>query len=169
MHLLSLARKIASAVNWLVVAGGSLASGAVLVMAIGVTLDVMARFILGAGTKMALEFSGYLLVAVVFLGLAYTHEAGAHIRVDFLIKRLPERMLKWFKVIDSIVFLSYAVFLGYFGFEAVHTSYQFGTTSRTGIDVIVWPFQLIIPVGLTLTSLLLICRICRDVADNIRD
>ena len=169
MMLLSLARKSASFVNWLVVAGAGLASGAVFVMAIGVTLDVLARFILGAGTKMALEFSGYLLVAVVFLGLAYTHKAGAHIRVDFLIKRLPERMLKWFKVIDSIVFLLYASFLGYFGFDAVQTSFQFGTTSRTGIDIIVWPFQLIIPVGLTLTSLLLVCDICRNVAKNIRD
>ena len=169
MILLSLARKTASFVNWLVVAGSGLASGAVFVMAIGVTLDVLARFILGAGTKAALEFSGYLLVAVVFLGLAYTHQAGAHIRVDFLIKRLPERMLKWFKVIDSTVFLLYAVFLGYFGFDAVQTSYLFGTTSRTGIDIIVWPFQLIIPVGLTLTSLLLVCDICRNVAKNIRD
>ena len=168
MILLSLARKTASFINGLVVAGGGLASGAVFVMAIGVTLDVLARFILGAGTKAALEFSGYLLVAVVFLGLAYTHKAGAHIRVDFLIKRLPERMLKWFKVIDSIVFLLYASFLGYFGFDAVQTSFQFGTTSRTGIDIIVWPFQLIIPVGLVLTSLLLVCSICRDVTKNIR-
>ena len=169
MILLSLARKTASFINGLVVAGGGLASGAVFVMAIGVTLDVLARFILGAGTKAALEFSGYLLVAVVFLGLAYTHKAGAHIRVDFLIKRLPERMLKWFKVFDSTVFLLYVIFLGYFGFDAVQTSIQFGTTSRTGIDIIVWPFQLIIPVGLTLTSLLLVCDICRNVAKNIRD
>ena len=169
MMLLSLARKIDSLINWLVDSGGNLASCAVFIMAIGVTLDVLARFVLGAGTKMALEFSGYLLVAVVFLGLAYTHKAGAHIRVDFLIKRLPERMRKWFKVIDSIVFLSYVVFLGYFGFDAAQTSYQFGTTSRTGIDIIVWPFQLVIPVGLTLTSLFLVCSICRDVAKNIRD
>ena len=168
MTLLFLARKTASLINWLVVIGGNLASGAIFVMAIGVTLDVLARFILGAGTKMAVEFSGYLLVAIVFLGLAYTHGEDAHIRVDFLVKKLPERMRRWIKVIDSIVFLLYVIFLGYYGFDAVQTSYQFGTTSRTGIDIIVWPFQLIIPVGLTLTSLLLVCNICRDVAKNIR-
>ncbi len=146
-----------------------MASVALMIMAVGVTLDVLARFILGAGTKMAVEFSGYLLVAIVFLGLAYTHKADAHIRVDFLIKKLPERFIKWFKVMDSMVFLFYVIFLGYFGFDSVMTSYQFGTTSRTGIDIIIWPFQLMIPIGLVLTSLLLICNICRDVADNIRN
>ena len=65
--------------------------------------------------------------------------------MDFLVKKLPERMRRWIKVIDSIVFLLYVIFLGYYGFDAVQTSYQFGTTSRTGIDIIVWPFQLINP------------------------
>lgn len=161
-------RRIGSFIGWLAVGGGYLASCALLVMTIGVTLDVLARFLLGAGTKLAIEMSGYLVVAIIFFGLAYTHKTNGHIEIDLLVRRLPPRARRWCRIFNSAVFLAYTLMLGYFGWRTFWTSYDFGTTSRTGLDVLVWPYQLIIPVGLALTSLLLASGIGVSIARMIR-
>ena len=153
------AREFVRLVIWLAKSGGYIASAALLVMTVGVTLDVLARYILGAGTKFAIELSGYLLVMITFLGLAYTHATDGHIRIDFLVKRLSPQARRWHDVFDSLLFLAYTLILAYFGWVTFWTSYQFQTTSRTGMDVLVWPYQLVIPVGLVLTSLLLLANI----------
>jgi len=162
-------RGIGSLAGRLAVSGGYLASCALLVMTIGVTLDVLARFLLGAGTKLAIEMSGYLVVAIIFFGLAYTYKTDGHIAIDLVVRRLPPRAQRWCRIFNSTVFLAYTLLLGYFGWRSFWTSYEFGTTSRTGLDVLVWPYQLIIPVGLALTSLLLACNIGVSIARLIRN
>jgi TRAP-type C4-dicarboxylate transport system permease small subunit len=163
-----LLHRLLAGAEWLAVRAGHIASAALLIMTVGVTLDVLARFVLGAGTKMAIEMSGYALVAIVFLGLAYTHKTNGHIEIDFLIKRLSARAQRWCRIFNSIVFLAYTVLLGYFGWKSFWTSFQFNTTSRTGLDVLIWPYQLVIPVGLLIASLLLVTSICFQIARGIR-
>jgi TRAP-type C4-dicarboxylate transport system permease small subunit len=166
--MMKLLHRLLAGAEWLSVRAGYAASVALLVMTVGVTLDVFARFLLGAGSKMAIEMSGYALVAIVFLGLAYTHKTNGHIEIDFLIKRLSNRAQRWCRVFNSIVFLAYTMLLGYFGWKSFWTSFQFSSTSRTGLDVLIWPYQLVIPLGLLVTSLLLTASICVDIARNIR-
>lgn len=162
-------RRLGEAIDWIVRAGGYLAGGALLLMTLGVTLDVLARYVLGAGTKAALELSGYALVAIVFLGLAYTHRSRSHIEVDFVTKHLSEPIRRWLRNLSTLVFLVYTVLLGYFGWRTFWDSYDFGTTSRTGLDVAVWPYQLIIPVGLGIATLLLAWETFIGVARRGRD
>lgn len=150
-----LQRTIASVADWLAVSGGYIASTALLLMSVGVTLDVLARFFLGAGTKFAVEMSGYGLVVIVFFGLAYTHKTNGHIEIDFVVSRLSDSTKRRLRVVNTVVFLVYTVVLGYFGWKTFWTSYQFNTTSRTGLDVEVWPYQLVIPLGLAIATLLL--------------
>ncbi len=160
--------RLLAGAEWLAVRAGHVASAALLIMTIGVTLDVFARFLLGAGSKMAIEMSGYALVAIVFLGLAYTHKTNGHIEINFLIKRLSPRAQHWCRVFNSVVFLAYTMLLGYFGWKTFWTSFQFNSTSRTGHDVLIWPYQLVIPLGLLITSALLITSICVDIVRGIR-
>lgn len=162
-------RRLVAGTEWLAVCGGYAASCALLVMTIGVSLDVLARFLLGAGTKMAIEMSGYLLVAIVFLGLAYTHKTKGHIEIDFLMRRLSARAQRWCRVVNSTIFLAYTVLLGYFGWKSAWTSYQFNSTSRTGLDLTIWPYQMIIPLGLAIASLLLVVSICHGIAREIQN
>lgn len=167
--MLNALRRLVAGTERLAVWGGYAASCALLIMTIGVTLDVLARFLLGAGTKAAVEMSGYLLVAIVFLGLAYTQKTKGHIEIDFLVKRLSVRAQRWCRIFNSAVFLAYTVMLGYFGWKSAWTSYQFNSTSRTGLDVIIWPYQMIIPVGLAIASLLLVVSICLGIVREIAD
>ena len=149
-------------INWLTTAGGKVAAFAVLAMALVVTGDVMSRWLFGAPTPWAMESAGYLLVIAVPLALAYTLRVGGHIRVTVFVDRLPGKVQVWLRVITSIMGLGYTVLLGYLTWDQTATSFTLKTTSGTVTEVIIWPFQVFIPMGLALISLLLILNIYRE-------
>lgn len=157
-----------SLVRWLTIGGGVVAAVGILAMTLIVTGDVSARFLAGAGTKWTLEYTGYLLVMVVFLGLAYTLKQRGHIRILFLVDRLPKKVQGWLGVVTSFIFLGFCAFLCHLTWNATWTSFTLGTTSRTGVDVLVWPYQLFMPMGLGLISILLIGNIYSQIKNNIR-
>lgn len=68
--------------------GGGLAGLATLVLTAIVAGGVVARRVLNAPFLFVEELSGYLVLAIVFLGLAHTLRTGGHIRVEFLLERL---------------------------------------------------------------------------------
>jgi TRAP-type C4-dicarboxylate transport system permease small subunit len=132
---------------------------ALLLMTLGITADVLMRWLVGSASKAAVELTGYLMVMVVYFGLGPTQRARAHIQIDLLVRLLPAPMARAIALVNSILFLFYAVALAALGWKSVSTSYFFGTTSRTGLDVIVWPFQLFIPVGLAILIVVLLAEI----------
>lgn len=145
-----------SVLNWLVIIGGKIAAYSVLAATFMITADVLARYILGAGTKWVVEYTGYLVVAIVFFGLAYVQRDAEHARVDFVLARLPRTIQTLVKIISLILFFAYSVILCTFGWKFFMKSFTLQTTSRTAVDVLIWPYQLVIPLGLALLSLWLI-------------
>ena len=154
-----LSHRFTTAINWLVSGQGRIAAYAVLVMALMVTIDVILRFVFNAPTKFATEFAAYLLVVSVSFGLAYTLRERAHIRIDFITSRLPRRVRSWVQVITSIMALVFTGLLSWLNWGEFMTSLKLQTTSRTAMDVVIWPAQLFMPLGLLVISLLLILNI----------
>ena len=136
-----------------------MAGAGVLVMALIVTMDVILRYGFNAPTKWAGELSALLLVVAVFLGLAHTLRENAHIRVDFILQRLPGRVQDWMKVIASALFLVFTIILCHLTWKGFALSFTLKSTSRSLWDVPVWPARVFIPLGFALISLLLICNI----------
>ena len=150
-------------IHWLVSGASRIASYSILAMTLLVTVDILMRSLLGFSTRVAVEMTGYLLVIAVFFGLAYTLREGSHIRITFLLLRLPARVQAWVELIISIIFLSYTGVLGGVTWSWWFTSFSLKTTSRTGLDIVVWPVEIFIPVGLTLISLLLAYEIVANI------
>jgi TRAP-type C4-dicarboxylate transport system permease small subunit len=80
-------RRLAAAVDALSDAAGAVAAAATVVLTVMVTAGVAARRVFNAPFLFVEELSGYLVLAIVFLGLATTLKAGGHIRVDILLGR----------------------------------------------------------------------------------
>ncbi len=131
---------------------------AVLGMTFIITMDVVLRYV-AKPTKWVEEFSSYLMVMLVFLGLSYSLKENAHIRVDFLTVRLPKQIRNWLAVINSTLLLGFTIILFWLNWRLFMTSFTLKTTSRTSMDVIVWPVQLVMPLGLAIMSLLLLRNI----------
>ncbi|MGE5511512.1 MAG: TRAP transporter small permease subunit [Bacteroidota bacterium] len=63
----------------------------VLMMAL-TTADVVARYVFNSPTMWADEMASYLLIAIVFLGLAHNLRTDAHIRIDVITTHVPLRL-----------------------------------------------------------------------------
>jgi len=151
-------RLFSRAVNQVALSASGIAGLALLVMTLIITMDVVLRYAFEP-TKWVHEFSTYLMVVLVFMGLAYALKEDAHIKVDFLMARLPRRIQDWMKVIHSVLFLVFTIILFYFNWHLFNQSFALKATSRTSVDVIIWPAQLFMPLGLAIMGLLLIFNI----------
>jgi TRAP-type C4-dicarboxylate transport system permease small subunit len=80
-------RRLAAAVDRLSDAGAAVAAAATLALTLIVTAGVAARRVFNAPFLFVEELSGYIVLGIVFLGLAATLKAGGHIRVDIVLGR----------------------------------------------------------------------------------
>jgi TRAP-type C4-dicarboxylate transport system permease small subunit len=55
------------------------------------TGDVVSRSVFGLHIPGTVELSSYMLAVFILLGIAYTHQVKGHVRVSFLVSRIPEK------------------------------------------------------------------------------
>lgn len=113
---------------------GGWAAGILLLCTSGLILgEIGSRFFLGRSTRLAEEYSGYFLAAMILLGAAYTLREGDHIRVSILRERLGPGPRLWLDrlaiLIGSAVtgLLAWALFLLFtdalqYGVRSLHHS-----------------------------------------------
>lgn len=115
--------------KFLRIVGLTLAGFAFLTMVGLVTTEVVCRRFLGFSLLIAHEVTGYLLIAVTFLGAAYTLVEGGFTRMELVHRRLQGKG-RW--VVDTaihMVSLGYLVIIVYWLGAYVMSSYQSGVTS----------------------------------------
>jgi TRAP-type C4-dicarboxylate transport system permease small subunit len=80
-------RRLAAAVDRLSDAAAAVAAAARLALTLMVRAGGAARRVFNAPFLFVEELSGYIVLGIVFLGLAATLKAGGHIRVDIVLGR----------------------------------------------------------------------------------
>lgn len=80
----------------------------VVTMMILTTADVVARYVFNRPSMWADEIVSYLLIAIVFLGLAENLRQGSHIRIDVLTNLLSPRVRLTLEVIAYAVGMVFA-------------------------------------------------------------
>jgi len=114
------------------------------------------------------ELTGYWLVLVAYVPLAYALTTETHIRVDFIISRLPEKMRRVWLVCTDIFGLILVAYLLGRAIEWVIHGIQYGTRSSASLNILLWPIYSLAPLGLTLFTLMFMLKISRDVLELIR-
>lgn len=102
------------------------------------------------------DFSGYLLAASSFLGLAYTFRHGVHIRVNLLCKQLPQVIRRKLEVCVLALAVLIVLFMSYYMAYMVYESYIFEEASSGYIPVPLWIPQTAPMIGLFIFTLALI-------------
>lgn len=150
------------AVEKLVAGGCAIACAlALTVMAVGIVAEIVARSVFDYSFLSVDEVSGYLLVAVIFLGLAVAVYDNALFRVEILTERLSAsaaRMLDW---LLSLVFIGFLLVLDYQCFQLAMDSLNGRYTAPTLLGTPLYIPQLLMPIGLTATALILLLRVVR--------
>ena len=147
-------------------ASGVLAALFVLAIAVlvaaQVALNVVSRVTgLLTGTALGItipsysDFTGFFLAAASFLALAHTLRAGEHIRVTLLVSRLPVALARWTDVVALVAALVATAFLGFYAFDLVLESREYGDLSSGMVAVPIWIPQSSIVVGLAVLAIAL--------------
>ncbi len=122
-------------------------------MTLLITIDVLGRATIGKTTLVATEISGYALVAIVFLGLAYTLRMERHVRIELVTRKLPLRRQQQLEI--AVLILS-MVFIGWFTWATwgpVKVNYIQNHVSITYLHAPMWIPYLFVPVGAGLLAL----------------
>jgi len=139
-----------SGVNKLSLWGAYLASLLLVSLVCLVLTEIFIRHFFDMSTMIADEYSGYIYLASIFLGLAYTFNEKAHIRINIVTSRLSKKsnnIIDVFAGIITIVVLSFAL---YRTILYTYDSYEMEMLSEAVSETPLYLTQLVMPLGLSM-------------------
>lgn len=136
----------------------------VIAMMFVVTLEVVSRYLLNSPTMWSDEIASYLLIAIVFLGLAQNLRLGDHIRVDVITDKLPPQLRLWFDLLAYALGLVFSIMLTVGVWIRFENFWMRHTLSDSPLMTPLW-----IPmVPVVLGSLILVCAMLAGLMTALR-
>lgn len=135
----------------------------VFIMSILITIEILGRYFFGFSLLVVDEWSGYLLVMVTFLGLAYTMQSKGFLQIEFLLNRLSRRKRNLFNLFLILLALVYSFIIGWKLILYTWSNYSAGTVSVSISQTPLYIPQLFMPLGVALLILQLINEAVRSI------
>lgn len=141
---------------------------ALIILAVAMLYEVIARYVFNASTIWAFDIS-YMATGIAFmLGVAWTAQVDGHVKVDVLSSLMPKRISRIITGIAYTVVLSPTLSLvAWFGWKKSLSAF---TTNE--VEMVstwapkMWPFYTCIAFGLTLLALQVLVIGLRSFIDN---
>lgn len=126
-------------------------------------IEVVSRYILRRPIMLADEFGGYSFAAIAFLGLAYTMKEGRHIRIQFVVNRLPVKISNWLRVFTLSAALVYTMIASYVSYNFIIDAFNRNIRAASHLMTpLAWP-QLVLPIGFTLLAIVLLSEVAKAI------
>ncbi|BAK73887.1 TRAP transporter small permease subunit [Arcobacter sp. L] len=110
--------------------------------------EIFLRYFFDISTMIADEYSGYLFLALIFLGLAYTFNEGAHIRINILTSKMNKKSNKIVDVIAGIISIIILSFALYRTILFTYDSYSMEMLSESVSETPLYLTQFVMPLGI---------------------
>lgn len=157
-------KKILSILDKIADGSGYLSGSLIPLMVVLIAYEVFMRYALNDPPMVADEFSAYMLVALSYLGLAYTWRKGGHVRVTIIFNHLPPKLAHWLRLFSLIISLGFIIAMTMSAWGMVTYSKMIGMRSDTWLTIeLFWP-QLPVLVGFILLTLILVSEILKGIA-----
>lgn len=141
------------AIDAVSVASGHVLGWLIFLMMCMVLVEVVTRYVMQSPLAIADEMGGYMLVAITFLGLAYTWRDRAHVRVEFVVNHLSARARCRLRLVTVAIAAVFSVLLIIASYNFVSFTIQFGVRSGSWLRIpMKWP-QMVLIVGSVLLAL----------------
>lgn len=80
-----------------------------------VFLQLLFRYLLKDPLLYAEEVARYSYIWITFIGLSLSTKTKEHIRIDFLVEKLPKKIKEFINIIIELFTLAFMIFLTYWG------------------------------------------------------
>jgi len=147
--------------------GGYIAGWLVFLMMLLVAYETFMRYVLHRPPMVADEFAGYMLVAIAYIGTAYTWKEKGHIRITTVLERVPPRVANWLRLIALVLAFIFSVALSQVSYKYLIVSFELKMASSTWFHTPLQGPQMTVMIGFILLWLLLMVEIARAIV-NIR-
>ena len=154
---------ILNLIERLSIAGMYVSGIGVFIMSILITIEILGRYFFGFSLLIVDEWSGYLLVMVTFLGLAYTMQTRGFLQIEFLLNRLSYRKRHLFNLFLILLALVYSFIIGWKLVLYTWSNYSAGIVSVSISQTPLYIPQLFMPLGMALLILQLISEAIRSI------
>jgi len=145
----------------------SIGSTILLLMVLLMGLNVVLRYVFGMPIKGTVELEEFMLVLLVFLGLAYATIQKGHVRIDFILLRLPQTLQA---VINTFVsFLTLVLCLVMVWQSAIWAQHNWSHNVRSVVlRVPLFLFVYVVVFGSALLCLVLLIEFLHYLSETIR-
>ncbi len=146
--------------------GAGYAASLVLLAIVVLTMvEVVSRYVLNNPLILSDELGGYAMVAIGFLGLAYSAAEKSHIRITFVVERIPPRAAGFIRVATLVLALAFVAVAAWVSWKFIGDSFTRNMRSNSLLMTpLKWP-QMALPVGFTLFALVILGQLARAIGD----
>lgn len=136
---------------------------AILLATLAIVHQVAIRYIFNRPTIWQIEFAIYLLMAATFIGAAYGLKENSHINIELVTGLLPKRIKLGLDLTTSILSLMFCFYVAWKGGIMWWEAYEGNWYSSSLWSVpLIYPYA-ILPIGMSLTSLQYVVKICDQI------
>ncbi len=132
-----------------------------------VLTEIVIRHFFDMSTMIADEYSGYIYLASIFLGLAYTFNEKAHIRINIVTSRLSKKSNSIIDVIAGGITLVALSFAFYRTILFTYDSYEMEMLSEAVSETPLYLTQVVMPLGLALFILSILMFVIKGFKNDI--
>jgi C4-dicarboxylate transporter DctQ subunit len=142
-----------------------LTGGIIIIMMLGVSVNVVLRYIFSQPIVGLEEITEYLLLFITLIGAAWLLRENGHVSVDILLDRLNRRQKAFLSTINSLMGAFICAILTWYGSQVVYVNFQREAYFPSLLEFPKAPILAIIPIG----SFLLLIQFLRRTADFIKN
>ena len=122
--------------------------------------NVLVRYFTDESFAFTEEFSVFLMVVLTFVGASAAFARNSHIRMTFIVEKLPPRIASQVELAVMIVAALLFAIIVWYGIRLLQDDWKFETTSP-GIGIPQWIYTLWLPVLCAAITLRIVGRIVR--------
>ncbi len=139
--------------DWFVGALAAVAAAIILLIALSVCVDVIARYAFRRPLGWPIDYSEYGLVAMTFLAMAWLVRQNGHVRIDLLLNALSDGPRRWVTALGNLVAAGICAACAHFAALTAMTQFARGSMTVSIHSAPRYVFSALIAVGLALTAI----------------
>jgi TRAP-type C4-dicarboxylate transport system permease small subunit len=121
--------------------GIALAATCMLIVGLLGTVDVLGTTLFSEPVPVAVEFSSYMMIFIVFGAFAHAQWHQEHIAIDMIVKALPPRLQTVLRVVSLIAGTVVFVLLAWRAWPLFVYSWEIKETAAAAYPFAIWPFK----------------------------
>ena len=122
--------------------------------------NVLVRYFTDESFAFTEEFSVFLMVVLTFVGASAAFAKNSHIRMSFLVEKLPPRMAHYVEIAVMVAAAVLFSIIVWYGIKLLADDWNFDTTSP-GIGIPQWIYTLWLPLLSAVITLRIVGRLMR--------